>query len=58
MLPVGSPPGMWGLESMELDDKVDNKYSVSFAELVAFEKGRRSYRSRFSFVVSATADER
>ena len=36
VLPVGSPPGVWGLESMELSDKVDNKASHSFAELVSF----------------------
>jgi len=37
VLPVGSPPGEWGLQSMELTDKVDNKASHSFAELVHFE---------------------
>jgi len=37
VLPVGSPPGEWGLQSMELSDKVDNQARHSFAELLHFE---------------------
>jgi hypothetical protein len=58
VLPVGSPPGMWGLESMELSDKVDNLYAASFAELMHFKEGVRSKRgkSRFSFQVIGSSD--
>ena len=37
MLPVGSAPGTWGLESITLSDKVDNALSNSFVENVHFE---------------------
>ena len=37
VLPVGSAQGIWGLESMELSDKVDNKASHNFMELVSFD---------------------
>ena len=37
VLPVGSAPGTWGLESMELSDKVDNTLSNSFVENVHFD---------------------
>ena len=59
VLPVGSAPGIWGLESMELSDKVDNKASHNFMELVSFDVnedasgGRRRMQnsSRLEFVV-------
>jgi hypothetical protein len=37
VLPVGSAPGIWGLESMELSDKVDNTASHNFMELMSFD---------------------
>ena len=37
VLPAGSPPGTWGLESLELSDKVDNVAAHSFVENVHFE---------------------
>jgi hypothetical protein len=37
VLPVGSPPGTWGLEAMELFDKVSNKASYNFVELMHFD---------------------
>ena len=56
VLPVGSPPGTWGLESMELQDKVDNLYAISFVELMQFEAGRRTTKvpARFAFDVATT----
>ena len=39
VLPVGSAPGTWGLESMELSDKVDNKNAQSFVENLHFQAG-------------------
>jgi surface protein len=39
VLPVGSAPGIWGLESMELFDKVDNKAAYNFVENLHFEVG-------------------
>lgn len=44
VLPAGSAPGIWGLESMELEDKVGNTLSQSFVENVHFVAGgaRRS----------------
>ena len=42
VLPPGSAPGTWGLESLELTDKVDNNQGYSFVENVHFELlGRR-----------------
>ena len=42
VLPPGSAPGTWGLESLELSDKVDNNQGYSFVENVHFELlGRR-----------------
>ena len=37
VLPVGSAPGTWGVESMTLSDKVDNKNALSFVENVHFQ---------------------
>ena len=47
VLPVGSPPGTWGLESLELNDKVDNEASHNFVENGHFElqSGRRRMTS-------------
>jgi hypothetical protein len=67
VLPVGSAPGIWGLESMELSDKVDNKASHNFIELMSFDvsedSGGRRRRmaaggpksSRFEFAVVGPA---
>jgi len=47
VLPPGSAPGVWGLESMEVYDKVDNRLSLDFTELMNFdvdEEGRRRRR--------------
>ena len=41
VLPVGSPPGMWGIESMEINDKVDNALQASFVENLHFQAGTR-----------------
>ena len=45
VLPPGSAPGTWGLEVLELNDKVDNHQGHSFVENVHFELlGRRRLR--------------
>lgn len=36
-LPIGSPPGIWGLESMELIDKAGNKAEHYFVETLRFD---------------------
>jgi hypothetical protein len=36
VLPVGSPPGIWGLSNLYVADKVDNTRAYRFAETVAF----------------------
>ena len=41
VLPVGSAPGTWGLESIVLADKVDNQAAHSFVENLHFEAGAR-----------------
>ena len=37
ILPVGSPPGIWGLAGMTIMDKAQNILRVDFTELVRFE---------------------
>ena len=37
ILPVGSPPGIWGLAGMTIYDKAKNKLNVDFTEIVRFE---------------------
>ena len=37
ILPVGSAPGVWGIESMEISDKADNVLVNSFVENVQFD---------------------
>jgi len=37
ILPVGSPPGKWGLTHMNLSDKVNNKETYEFTEIIHFE---------------------
>lgn len=37
ILPVGSPPGIWGLANMTIYDKAKNKLNVDFTEIVRFE---------------------
>ena len=37
VLPVGSPPGTWGLAEMTVWDKADNKLYADFTEIVRFE---------------------
>ena len=37
VLPIGSPPGTWGLSDMTLYDKAENKLHVDFTEIVRFE---------------------
>ena len=37
ILPVGSPPGTWGLAEMTIYDKAKNKLKVDFTEIVRFE---------------------
>jgi len=37
VLPVGSPPGKWGLTQINLEDKANNKKSFEFTEIVHFE---------------------
>ena len=39
ILPVGSPPGIWGLAGMTIYDKAKNKLNVDFTEIVRFEVG-------------------
>ena len=39
ILPVGSPPGIWGLAGMTVYDKAQNKLNVDFTEIVRFEVG-------------------
>jgi hypothetical protein len=36
VLPVGSPPGVWGLQELELYDKVANRQYYNFVETVHF----------------------
>ena len=36
-LPIGSPPGTWGLSDMSLHDMAENKRHVDFTEIVRFE---------------------
>ncbi|MCJ8345787.1 hypothetical protein MJH12_09620, partial [bacterium] len=36
VLPPGSPPGIWGIQSMELSDKAHNKQSFNFVETMHF----------------------
>ena len=36
ILPVGSPPGTWGLSDMTLDDKAGNTRRVDFTEIIRF----------------------
>ena len=37
VLPIGSPPGRWGLSDMTLYDKAENTLHVDFTEIVRFE---------------------
>ena len=37
ILPVGSPPGTWGLAEMSVWDKAQNKLQADFTEIVRFE---------------------
>lgn len=37
ILPVGSPPGIWGLAGMTIQDKAQNILRVDFTEIVHFE---------------------
>ena len=37
ILPVGSPPGIWGLAGMTIKDKAQNILRVDFTEIVRFE---------------------
>ncbi|MCG9131517.1 T9SS type A sorting domain-containing protein [Candidatus Poribacteria bacterium] len=37
ILPIGSPPGTWGLSDMSLHDKAENTRHVDFTEIVRFE---------------------
>ena len=37
ILPIGSPPGTWGLSDMTLYDKAENTLRVDFTEIVRFE---------------------
>ena len=37
ILPVGSPPGVWGLAEMTVFDKARNTYRADFTEIVSFE---------------------
>ena len=37
ILPVGSPPGIWGLAEMTIKDKAQNILRVDFTEIVRFE---------------------
>jgi hypothetical protein len=37
LLPKGSAPGLWGVESIELIDRANNTKSTSFVELVRFD---------------------
>ena len=37
ILPVGSPPGIWGLAGMTITDKAHNVLRVDFTEIVRFE---------------------
>ena len=37
VLPIGSPPGTWGLSDMTLYDKAENTLRVDFTEIVRFE---------------------
>ena len=37
ILPVGSPPGIWGLAEMTIKDKAQNVLRVDFTEIVRFE---------------------
>ena len=37
ILPVGSPPGIWGLAGMTITDKAQNILRVDFTEIVRFE---------------------
>ena len=37
VLPVGSPPGKWGLTQITLEDKANNQKSFEFTEIVHFE---------------------
>ena len=39
ILPVGSPPGIWGLSGMTIQDKAQNVLRVDFTEVVRFEVG-------------------
>lgn len=47
LLPVGSAPGTWGLQSITLEDKAGNTNPVLFTENIHFESGngRRARRS-------------
>ena len=37
ILPVGSPPGIWGLAGMTIYDKAKNQLKVDFTEIIRFE---------------------
>ena len=37
VLPVGSPPGTWGLQELVIQDKADNQRTYNFAETIQFE---------------------
>ena len=37
ILPIGSPPGTWGLSDMTLYDKAENTLRIDFTEIVRFE---------------------
>ena len=39
ILPVGSPPGVWGLAEMSVRDKAGNRQRYDFTEIVRFEVG-------------------
>ena len=36
ILPIGSPPGTWGLSDMTVTDKAENRLHVDFTEIVRF----------------------
>jgi hypothetical protein len=40
VLPVGSPPGTWGLESLSVRDKANNIHNYNFVEIVQFQVGQ------------------
>ena len=37
VLPVGAPPGTWGLNQIKLVDKANNQKTYTFTEIIHFE---------------------